>query len=796
VSPTPTSSEPTARVTLPYRRQSDSGDNRVARLIDEMTERWRKGERPRVEQLLDQQPDLWNRPAVVMDLVYEEICLRLEHGETVDPEEIAKRFPQWQQQIEILLRCIQTLQTPCTLPCVGETFEDFQLLAELGRGGQGRVFVATQSSLGDRPVVLKITPCRGDEHLSLARLQHTHIVPLLSVHNDSDRNLRVLCLPYFGGLTLAAILEKLGGQPQEKRSGRHILEAIDNARTSSPVVLATGRDPARPFLERATYVQAISWIGACLAEALKYAHDRGLVHLDVKPSNVLVTANFQPMLLDFHLAREPLYLGDPGAGLGGTPGYMSPEQEQAMAAIKKGAAVAERIDGRSDIYLLGLVMYEALGGPVPIDHTKEVVPLHRCNPQVPRGLSDIIAKCLSRAALHRYQSAGMLAADLWAHLNDLPLKGVANRNLAERWGKWRRRKPHLLTVICLIAAVLMVSAAALVLAYTHAGHRVDEARTALADGTKFLTNGHYSEAASAMQRGLSELARLPGNQELKRDLESGLEQATRLQLAKELHEIANRFRILYVRDNVPSAELASLQEPCAKFWEKRQIILDKLGKELEPKREQRIRLDLLDLAILGSELRIRLIEARSEWSAIKDKKELASARRDALEMLAQAEALFGPNAVLYHERFIHAEALGQTDVAIQARQRAAALQPRTAWEHYALGRSLMNDGHLEAAAMHLDRATALQPNGLWPNFYRGHCCYRLGRFEDSALAFTACTAIAPDIAGCFYNRALAFIGLGRADRALADLNRALELDPGLSEASLQRRMLQFREKTN
>ena len=108
----------------------------------------------------------------------------------------------------------------------------------------------------------------------------------------------------------------------------------------------------------------MSWIGACLAEALKYAHDRGVVHLDVKPSNVLVTANHQPMLLDFHLAREPLAAGERGAGFGGTPAYMSPEQKQAMAAIKLGNATPVPIDGRSDVYSLGLVLYEALGGQI------------------------------------------------------------------------------------------------------------------------------------------------------------------------------------------------------------------------------------------------------------------------------------------------------------------------------------------------------------------------------------------------------------------------------------------------
>jgi serine/threonine protein kinase/lipoprotein NlpI len=758
----------------------------VAHLAEDMADSWGQGRFHRVEHYLDLHPELRGTLRAVMDLLYEELSLCREHGQPVNPQQVIQRFPHWEAHIKVLLGCMVALEAAPVpaIPEVGETLGDFRLLAVLGEGGQGRVFLASQISLGDRPVVLKLSARRGDEHLSLARLQHTHIVPLLSASDDLVRHLRILCMPYFGGLTLAAILERLRPHTVDQRAGRHLLQILDAERIAAPVPLPPGRDPVTPFLQRASYVQAVSWIGACLAEALKYAHERGLVHLDLKPSNVLLTADRQPMLLDFHLAREPLRPGDIGIRFGGTPAYMSPEQKRATAAIREGGAARDTIDGRSDIYSLGLVLYWALGGPLPDDGASAFPPLRQCNPQVSTGLSDIIARCLMSRPEQRYPDAGRLAADLWAHLNDAPLKGVANRSLSERWAKWRRRKPHLLALLVLSAVVLVMAGAALVVVGLHVRQRLEEGATALAEGERFLQRGENADAISVLKRELSRLESLPGSSQLKQKLASRLRLAARMQSAQELHDIADRCRFLYGVDFYPSARLRSLEARCRAFWEQRDTILDRVGKDLDPSTEQRVRTDLLDLAILGADLRVRLA----------DPGQVPAARREALQALEQVEQIAGPSAVLFRERQTHAEKLGLTDVARRAREQAARCPPRGAWEHYALGRALLRSDQLEAAAGHLDQAVALQPDGLWPSFYQGVCCHRLGRFEDAAAAFGICTALAPKVAGCFFNRALALAELKRNDRALRDFDHALELDPDFAEAALNRGLLHLREK--
>src|SRR5205823_6368099 len=109
------------------------------------------------------------------------------------------------------------------------------------------------------------------EHLSLRRLQHTHIVPLYSVHDHPECNLRVLCMPYFGGATLAYLLGTLRAVPPAKRSAKDLLAALERAPSRGLLAMPAGA-PARRVLSGSTYVRAICWIGARLADALQYAH--------------------------------------------------------------------------------------------------------------------------------------------------------------------------------------------------------------------------------------------------------------------------------------------------------------------------------------------------------------------------------------------------------------------------------------------------------------------------------------------------------------------------------------------
>jgi serine/threonine protein kinase/Flp pilus assembly protein TadD len=757
------------------------------RLAEEMADAWRGGTPVPAEQFLVTHPELARHPPAVYRLIYEELCLREESGQKVSSAEIVRRFPQVRGQVEDFL-CYYRLLHPGRadpgFPGVGETLGEFRLLAELGRGAVGCVYLATQPALADRPVVLKVTPRAGREHLSLARLQHTHIVPLYWCQDFPARDLRALCLPYLGGATLAELLAALCPCPPDRRTGRLLRDALDRAGDRAGVRLAAS-GPARAFLDRASYPQALTWIATCLADALQYAHDRGLVHLDLKPSNVLLASDGQPLVLDFHLARQPLQPDGPAPEwLGGTPSYMSPEQKAALLAVAEGLPLPAPVDGRSDIYSLGLLLYEALGGIVPLAPGTPPARLDRCNCRVSTGLADIIHKCLAPQPGDRYQEATELAADLRRHQTHQPLRGVGNRSWLERWRKWRRRRPHALTILGMLGTVFAVVLLALALGFGDLRRQLREAEAALADGQRQMKQGRYAEAVQSFRRGLASAEPLPGQEELRQTLAGRLRRAERAEAAQRLRALADRLRFCFGAENQAGRDLRSLEASCRRAWQEWASAARPGAATLDPEVERRLRVDLLDLAVLWADLLVQQAGRR----------EVRQARHEALKVLAQAESLSGPSVVLYRERQAHAEALGLKRLAREAARQAARVAPRTAWEHYALGRSRLRRGDLAGAAARFERALETDPQEFWPNFYAGLCAYRLGRYADAVSAFHACVVLAPRRAECVYNRALAYARLARNDRALRDYSRALRLDPRLVSALLNRGMLHYQER--
>ncbi len=208
---------------------------------------------------------------------------------------------------------------------------------------------------------------------------------------------------------------------------RSLLSRLIRPRSATPKASNDGaahpNQPFRQFLHGASAIEAAVWIVARLAEGLEHAHGRGLLHRDLKPSNILLASDGTPMLLDFNLAArtlaEPVENEAHRAVIGGTLPYMSPEHLDAFNP--HGSTSPEAIDERSDIYAMGLILFEMLAGQRPFDEPPANVPLIQSleemiaarrhppslrahSPKVPWSLDALVAKCLSLDPARRYQA--------------------------------------------------------------------------------------------------------------------------------------------------------------------------------------------------------------------------------------------------------------------------------------------------------------------------------------------------------------------------------------------------------
>ena len=354
------------------------------------------------------------------------------------------------------------------LPQVGQRIDDFELLAELGRGAVGVVFLARQVSL-DRRVALKVSANVGAEGRTMASLEHRNIVQVFAEVVDRERNLRLLCMQFVPGTTLEDVLDRFVKTESHSLTGANVLNLVDRTSAAPPLL-----DPSairdRQLLESSDACETVCLLGLRLAEALAYAHAQGVLHRDIKPANILVDQYGQPLLADFNLSAREVAGSDPvHAMFGGTLAYMAPEHLDAFNPARPTSPAA--VDARSDLYSLGVVLYEILcrqrpfQSPPSTDQSAaaltEMARSRREGPppirpdalEVPLALRHAIETCLEPDPSDRYASADTLVGALrGCHalgntIQRLPPAGRLTRAMFRRpflWAVLLTLVPHLL----------------------------------------------------------------------------------------------------------------------------------------------------------------------------------------------------------------------------------------------------------------------------------------------------------------------------------------------------------------
>jgi serine/threonine protein kinase/Flp pilus assembly protein TadD len=457
-------------------RTSEEGDWGV---VSQILKRWEQTGRPDALAAFAEHPELAGHPSVLVDLAHEEFSRRYAAGEDLDADAFAARFPPGAAElIRGLIATQVTFETFAAMPREGSPFSGCELLRRLGRGSFADVFLARQADVGNRLVVLKVSGRGACEGATLGRLSHPNIVPVHTAWVDRRTSLAVVCMPYLGSATLLTVLGHLeasqdartDGAPQLPRSAA-LFGAVARAglRADEPPEKHPLAD-SRPLLDGLTYVEGVVQLGVQLAEALAHVHDRGICHGDLKPSNVLLAPDGRPMLLDFNLSRDPQANV---ARMGGTVPYMAPEQLRVYAGWEGEAVAAQEagtpagpaagtrdpfpVDPRSDLFALGVILYQLLAGRHPCGgwdaklspaalcrlllqrQQAGIRTLAKVSPEVPAPLAALVGRCLAVAPEDRPGSAAELAAGLRRCLAPLdegpasPPPGSQPRRSSRRW---------------------------------------------------------------------------------------------------------------------------------------------------------------------------------------------------------------------------------------------------------------------------------------------------------------------------------------------------------------------------
>jgi len=685
----------------------------VASLREDQRARWRQGDAIPVEAYLEQYPLLATDPEAVVDLIWNEWNLRQEQGNAPALAELQIRFGQYEASIQERFQASRTgivsfagCERPeiqgrdLTPPSVDlPQVPDYEILAELGRGGMGVVYLARQISL-NRQVALKMilngtladAKARARFHIeaqAVARLQHPNIVRIHAVGEHEGRVF--FTLEYLEGGNLQ---QARGGMPQPEAEAARLVET--------------------------------------LARAVHHIHENGILHRDLKPTNILLAPDGTPKITDFGLAKLQDAEGGPTRteALIGTPSYMSPEQA---------AGNTRQIGVPADVYALGIILYELLTGRVPFYgttvlqtleqvRTQEPAPPRRFRGRVARDLETICLRCLEKEPGKRYLSAAALADDLHRFLEGQP---IAARPVPawQRLGRWARRRPALvasfLGMVALVGA-LLAGWSYFGVAEQLAGHQAEEKYQ------KFLHRRNEALFYGLLTSDQGEVL-------------LGGEAAAHLQTAAAAAREALALAGLAV------ASAAAPGDPLPAGPHQDEMTADCYA--------------------------LFLVLASLQAQQAGDGQPARERYREALRTLERARGL-GLQTQAYHRRRAYfLEQLGELGQARLEKDRALALAPQGALDHFLSGEERYRRGDWEGAMNAFDRALALQPGHFWAQFFLAVCHLQGQHWEAAKAGLNACLTQQPDFVWGYLFRSFANERLQALPEARADFDKALALNP-------------------
>ncbi|MCY3002649.1 MAG: protein kinase [Planctomycetota bacterium] len=669
----------------------------------------------------------------------ERFVAQLRAERPVSAREFAALHPQLAPDLLPALEAAEDLESlshesDAELPEGLERLGHFRIERELGRGGMGIVYAAFDEEL-KRPVALKLLPrallssaparARFQREANLAaRLDHPGI-----------------CAVHSAGVT--------DGRPwiaMRRLQGHSLAESIASARKLRDSKQENRTSPDARALARC--------IGS-VARALAFAHARGVIHRDVKPSNVIVTADGQPVLLDFGVAFDV----DLGAAqltrtgeTAGTPSYLAPELI---------SGELRRPDERCDVYALGVTLYECLTLRQPYAApTRDAlyrtildggaVDVRRWNAEVPKDLAVIVATAIERDPDRRYASAEAFASDLAAFVEG---RGIAARRAgtAERVLRWARREPRQAGLAVALLATALAAAVA---------------------GGILLDSRKEAAAVRAVQR--------------QRELEEQISRAfATLGLRTSLQAAEDFEHVLEIEPGNAEAQLGLILARLRAGDDEAALTLLRDAprtpafERLHAIAEHRPTVDD-DPAWLERATAFELF-ASSEALRLEGERKPPSEQklwwRKALARIDEAIARSPQARAVYHQlRALHASKLGDKDAARSASQALVTLWPDSAWSLYQAGSALLAFDPRRALEL-LERSADLDPTRAATFQCIGIAHYNLGEFEAAIGPMRRALALHPEDVLAHNGLGSALFAMGCVDEARVAFHDALSLDP-------------------
>jgi tetratricopeptide (TPR) repeat protein len=770
----------------------------------------------------------------------DEFLERVRRGEQPDVEEHAARYPAVADMLRQMLPALRLLRSSAAASAAppdgppgdpdptGGCLGDFRILREVGHGGMGVVYEAEQLSLGRR-VALKVLPFAAtmdarqlqrfqNEARAAAGLHHSNIVPVYCV--GCERGVHYYAMQLIDGHTLAAIIGALRQPAESDTANAAARRGPDDADFSmagdatgpytptpepggSPAdaapTPAVGQLSTDPTLHGPEFYRTATRLGIQAAEALEHAHQLGVVHRDIKPSNLLLDGRGELWVTDFGLAQFRSEAGLTRTGdLVGTLRYMSPEQALGRRPV---------LDHRSDIYSLGVTLYELLTLQPAFGSddrqellrqiaSEEPTPPCRLNKAIPWELETIVLKATAKEPAERYQTAQELADDLRRFLEDQPIR-ARRPALRKRLARWaRRHRPTVAAAITLLVVGLLVGGFALGRQQWEKMATEQTVGEYAQQAEGFQEQGRWDDALRVLERADERLAGGGPNH-----------------LRERVHKL---------RDNVTwAAELdeASMQIVTGD-WDRHEglVAMDRVyGNVFAGRGWDLTALSAEEVArrIWGSAIRTPLVDALDHWAAVRERlqpgsgerlREMArladddpwrqrlrepGVRKDraALKRLADEDGVLDQPDHNLTLLCIALEDAGDEAVAERLLRRAQKRHPDHFWINYSLAINLIYssqlrpDEALAAEAVEFCRAAlARRPrSGLVYNAL-GNALAVQRKLEESVAAYQQALQHRPKAAHVHANLADALRELGKLKKAEEQCRQAIALEPDLALA--------------